>query len=47
MDTNLERIQIVCVYPSKLKSVKKHFQVLELGSYGYTIRNSPGVALAM
>ena len=46
MDTNLDRIQMVCVYPSKSKKIRKHFQALELGSHGYTLRNAPGVVLA-
>jgi len=38
---------MVCLYPNKLKSIRKHFQALELDSHGYTLRNTPSVALAM
>lgn len=44
MDTNLERIEMVSVYPSKLKNIRMHFQALELGLYGYIVRNTRGAA---
>lgn len=40
LDTNLNKIYMVCVYPSKLKSIRNNFQALELGSDGYMVRNA-------